>query len=531
MQHKIGTAAAAAVVAVTGLAVPAAQAAPAHGATVVHTAHRHGSFTFTAAGKAARASAVHGRSTTTTLGAVTFANNIVTSAGTTVVEVTLSQGGTQLAGGLLIGEYGMSAPQILPVGTYTVTYKDATSGSTLATGSITVTAGADSSDVLYPVTGGGDTAKQFTDNVAATPSGQVTLSVRHTSSTAGPVDVYVNGSKKLGPVLEGASADLSVPAGTYTIAITKTGVAPSPATDLADLSPSLIQDNYYAVYAVDDPSKPAGTSIGIDVGTFTLGYQFTARDGGVFNYGGFPFLGSTGGIRLNQPVVGGAEAASGLGYYLAASDGGVFAFPTDGSGPAFQGSLGGRHLNAPIVGIATTFGNDGNDGYLLVGADGGVFAFNAPFYGSLGGTKLSSPVVGIAADPSTASYSIAQADGTVTTFGPSASGGAATPQVSPAFPHLNAPIVGITATPDGSGAWLVAADGGVFAGSPTAGFYGSTGGMHLNQPIVGITSTFDGLGYALVASDGGVFNYGDSTFFGSTGSIRLNQPVVAALSY
>jgi hypothetical protein len=34
------------------------------------------------------------------------------------------------------------------------------------------------------------------------------------------------------------------------------------------------------------------------------GYWFTASDGGVFAYGDAQFWGSTGSIRLNQPVVG-----------------------------------------------------------------------------------------------------------------------------------------------------------------------------------------------------------------------------------
>ena len=35
-----------------------------------------------------------------------------------------------------------------------------------------------------------------------------------------------------------------------------------------------------------------------------LGYLLVASDGGVFNYGDAQFAGSTGGIKLNQPIVG-----------------------------------------------------------------------------------------------------------------------------------------------------------------------------------------------------------------------------------
>ena len=49
-----------------------------------------------------------------------------------------------------------------------------------------------------------------------------------------------------------------------------------------------------------------------------------ATDGGVFSYGGARFLGSTGAIRLNQPIVGMAATPSGDGYWMVATDGGIF---------------------------------------------------------------------------------------------------------------------------------------------------------------------------------------------------------------
>ena len=59
---------------------------------------------------------------------------------------------------------------------------------------------------------------------------------------------------------------------------------------------------------------------------------------------------STGGMRLNRPVVGMAATATGRGYWLVASDGGVFAF----GDAAFAGSTGGMRLNRPVVGMAAT---------------------------------------------------------------------------------------------------------------------------------------------------------------------------------
>ncbi|MGA8726713.1 MAG: hypothetical protein WB565_16890, partial [Acidimicrobiales bacterium] len=60
-------------------------------------------------------------------------------------------------------------------------------------------------------------------------------------------------------------------------------------------------------------------------------------------------LGSTGGMHLNDPIVGMAAAPGGSGYWLVASDGGVFSF---GPGAVFRGSTGGTHLNEPVVGVA-----------------------------------------------------------------------------------------------------------------------------------------------------------------------------------
>jgi len=200
------------------------------------------------------------------------------------------------------------------------------------------------------------------------------------------------------------------------------------------------------------------------------GYRFVASDGGIFAFGDAPFHGSTGAIKLNQPIVGMADTPSGDGYWLVARDGGIFAF----GDATFHGSTGAITLNQPIVGMARTFTGKG---YWLVARDGGIFAFgDAVFHGSTGAIKL------------------------------------------------NQPIVGMASTPTGRGYWLVASDGGIFAfGDAT--FHGSTGAIKLNQPIVGMTATRSGFGYWLVASDGGIFAFGDATFLGSTGALKLNQPI------
>ena len=67
------------------------------------------------------------------------------------------------------------------------------------------------------------------------------------------------------------------------------------------------------------------------------GYWLVASDGGIFTFGDAKFYGSTGAMRLNQPIVGMAPTPSGRGYWLVASDGGIFSF----GDAKFYGSTGG----------------------------------------------------------------------------------------------------------------------------------------------------------------------------------------------
>ena len=238
------------------------------------------------------------------------------------------------------------------------------------------------------------------------------------------------------------------------------------------------------------------------------GYWLVASDGGIFSYADSHFFGSTGAIKLNQPIVGMTPTPSGLGYWMVARDGGIFSFGDAG----FHGSTGSIKLNQPIVGMAAA---PSGSGYWMVAADGGVFAFDAPSPGSAAG-RSNSAAVAMAPTATGQGYWVVMADGQIFNFGDAANFGSTGP--------LKQPIVGAASTPSGHGLWLVARDGGIFAFGD-AGFYGSTGALKLNQPIVGMSHTPSGNGYWLVAQDGGIFAFGDSGFFGSTGDIKLNKPI------
>jgi sugar lactone lactonase YvrE len=246
----------------------------------------------------------------------------------------------------------------------------------------------------------------------------------------------------------------------------------------------------------------------------STGYTLAATDGGVFNYGGSGFFGSTGNLTLNSPIVGMAGSPDGLGYWLVAGDGGIFNFGDSG----FYGSHGGSPLNKPVVGMAAT--PDGK-GYWLVASDGGIFSYgDATFYGSHGGSPLNQPIVGMAATPDGKGYWLVASDGGIFSYGDATFVG------SHGGSPLNKPVVGMAATSDGGGYWLVASDGGIFNYGDAA-FNGSAGSVPLNKPIVGMAATPNGGGYWLVASDGGIFNYGNALFFGSHGGSPLNKPIVA----
>ena len=200
------------------------------------------------------------------------------------------------------------------------------------------------------------------------------------------------------------------------------------------------------------------------------GYWLVASDGGVFAFGDAVFFGSTGGIALNQPVVGMAATPTGQGYWLVARDGGIFAFGDAG----FFGSTGAIVLNQPIVGDGP---HPPGQGYWLVARDGGIFAFgDAGFFGSTGATVL------------------------------------------------NQPIVGMAPTRSGQGYWLLGRDGGIFAFGDAA-YFGSLPGSGLcatSSPAARLVASATGEGYWVATADGAVTPFGDAVDLGSR--LRLGLP-------
>ncbi len=349
--------------------------------------------------------------------------------------------------------------------------------------------------------GGGNTPA--TPDKSCTTAANGTCAITYTQATDG-IDLLCAWTTSAPPAMSGKATDSGGVCNSEVLFdIGANDGVPAPIDDSIDVVRVLWgKANPVITQPPVTPSVPVGS-----------GYWLVASDGGIFAFGDAVFQGSTGAIKLNQPIVGMTSTPTRKGYFLVASDGGIFAF----GDAVFRGSTGAIKLNQPIVGMAAT---PSGGGYFLVAKDGGIFAFgSAVFQGSTGAIKLAQPIVGMDVTPSGNGYFLVAADGGVFAFGD------AVFQGSTGAVKLAKPIVGITTTPTGKGYYLVAADGGIFAFGDAV-FRGSTGAIKLNQPIVGMSRSVTGLGYRLVASDGGIFAFGDALFKGSTGAITLNKPMV-----
>ena len=249
----------------------------------------------------------------------------------------------------------------------------------------------------------------------------------------------------------------------------------------------------------------------------TSGYWLVGTDGGIFSYGRAGFFGSTGAIKLNQPIAGMAATPDGLGYWMVASDGGIFAF----GNAAFHGSMGGKPLNQPIVAMAPT---RTGKGYWMVASDGGIFAFgDAPFFGSMGATRLNKPIVDIIPTPSGRGYWMAASDGGIFAFGDAGFFG------STGAIKLTKRIQQMASTPTGKGYWMVAGDGGIFAFGD-AGFFGSAVDGGAEKRIVDMAPSASGKGYYLTASNGAVYAYGDAKFYGGLEGKTLAHGIISMVA-
>ncbi|MGH9179334.1 MAG: hypothetical protein ACRD0N_12375, partial [Acidimicrobiales bacterium] len=119
----------------------------------------------------------------------------------------------------------------------------------------------------------------------------------------------------------------------------------------SDLGPSGRDTEHGAgLLNADAALAAAGIAVRPATALRATGYRLVASDGGIFAFGDATFAGSTGGLRLAQPMVGMAATPSGRGYWLVAADGGIFAF----GDATFLGPTGGLRLSRPVVGMATS---------------------------------------------------------------------------------------------------------------------------------------------------------------------------------
>jgi len=235
------------------------------------------------------------------------------------------------------------------------------------------------------------------------------------------------------------------------------------------------------------------------------GYWLNATDGGVFSFGNAQFHGSTGGMVLNQPVVGMAATHDAGGYWEVATDGGVFSF----GDAQFHGSTGSIRLNKPMVGMAVT--PDGG-GYWLVASDGGIFAYgDAGFFGSTGSLTLNKPVIGMVPTHDGLGYWLIASDGGLFAYGDATFHGSLGSSPPPT------PIVGVAPSPDGGGYWMLEANGTVhaFGDAPTVGISPASPPLSgMRSPMTGMIPDFSGQGFDAVNASGQAFAYGDAPYFG-----------------
>jgi PKD repeat protein len=135
------------------------------------------------------------------------------------------------------------------------------------------------------------------------------------SASSAPVGTIASYAWNFG---DGTTATTSSP----TIAHNFAGPGPYPVNLTVTDSAGTSTTQTFTGQTVSNNGGPSATAFQF-VGS--PGYYEVASDGGIFSFG-TTFYGSTGGMRLNKPIVGMAVTPDRLGYWLVASDGGIFAY-------------------------------------------------------------------------------------------------------------------------------------------------------------------------------------------------------------
>jgi len=447
----------------------------------------------------------------------------------------------------------IAGPLQLPAGDYTVQIVAPPGAANTAANRVidtkaTVPSGKDVSLVAYANTSGKPALGAFVNDLAGAKAGETRVSVRHTAN-APKVNVLLNDATAIADLENGKSADATLAAGTYKVAVT---VASTGTVAIGPANLTFAPGVFNAVYAI---SALNGSGLEPLIQTRPLDLPAAVPTSSVYVVHGV--IGVPVDVYVNGaltiPAFQPKDVAGPL--QLPPGDYKIQLFPAATTPPATAPEHGAALTQTVTVPTGANnislVANVSPDGALQISPfvnDVSALATGkarlsvrhmakAPAVDVLINdkatfTNVTSPQAGNAtvdAGTYTAAVALTGTTTPVTGLGPaSLTLGAGTFNAVYAVSSLAAPttydlvVQTITLT---RGYDLFAADGGVFAYGDTK-FVGSAGALKLNKPVVGAARTPSGKGYWMAASDGGIFNYGDASFYGSTGAIKLNSPIV-----
>ena len=137
------------------------------------------------------------------------------------------------------------------------------------------------------------------------------------------------------------------------------------------------------------------------------------------------------------------------------------------------------------------------------------------------------PIVAMAATPDGGGYWLADANGTVFSFGDAL-------QLAPVSPvRVTSSVTGLAVSGNGTGAWMAEQDGTVLSlGTATA--HGSLTGVPATSPVTSIAAVLmpapDTLAYDLAEADGRVAAVGQAAYYGSAFGKHLVARIIALVS-